>query len=126
MSLIVVDIELTQKKHKKELGPFLDGNVERFSLFPPKIFKLIKQTTWCTNHLHEIAWSSRFFEYDKLFDIFHDINTMNAEVFVKSLEKCKLVSRLLGENVENLDDYGCPKIQDLTVERRKVSWIFSS
>ena len=34
---------------------------------------------------------------------------MNAEVFAKGLEKCRLLTRLLGQNVENLDDYGCPK-----------------
>ena len=38
---------------------------------------------------------------------------MNAEVFAKGLEKCRLLTNLLGQNVENLDDYGCPKIQDL-------------
>ena len=39
---------------------------------------------------------------------------MNAEVFAKGLENCRLLTRLLGQNVENLDDYGCPKIQDLS------------
>ena len=38
---------------------------------------------------------------------------MNAEVFAKGFEKCRLLTSLLGQNVENLDDYGCPKIQDL-------------
>ena len=38
---------------------------------------------------------------------------MNAEVFAKGLEKCRLFSSFLGQNVENLDDCGCPKIQDL-------------
>ena len=38
---------------------------------------------------------------------------MHAEVFAKNLEKCRLMTTLLGQNVENLDDYGCPKIQDL-------------
>ena len=38
---------------------------------------------------------------------------MNAEVFAKGLEKCRLLTNLLGQNVENLDDYGCPKIQGL-------------
>ena len=46
---------------------------------------------------------------------------MNAEVFAKELEKCRLMTRLLGQNVENLDDYGCPKIQDF-VEMNSL-WI---
>ena len=39
---------------------------------------------------------------------------MNAGVFAKGLEKCRLLTNLLGRNVENLDDYGCPKIQILS------------
>ena len=37
---------------------------------------------------------------------------MNAEVFGKGLEKCRLLTSLRGPIVENLDDYGCLKIQD--------------
>ena len=37
---------------------------------------------------------------------------MNAELFAKGPEKCRLLTRLIGQNVENLDDYGCPKIED--------------
>ena len=29
---------------------------------------------------------------------------MNAEVFAKGLEKCRLLTRFLGQNVENLQD----------------------
>ena len=39
---------------------------------------------------------------------------MNAEVFAKGLEKRRLLTRLLGQNVENFDDFDCPKIQDLS------------
>ena len=49
---------------------------------------------------------------------------MKAEVFAKGLEKCRLLTNLLGQNVENLDDYGCPKIQDLF--KTDSSWICSS
>ena len=38
---------------------------------------------------------------------------MNAEVFAKGLEKRSLLALSLGQNEENLDNYGCPKIQDL-------------
>ena len=34
---------------------------------------------------------------------------MNAEVFAKGPEKCGLLTRLLAQNVENLDDYSCTK-----------------
>ena len=52
---------------------------------------------------------------------------MNAEVSAKGFEKCKLLTRLFGQKVENLDDYGCPKIQDLVGEgKTDSSWICSS
>ena len=52
---------------------------------------------------------------------------MIAEVFAKSLEKCGLLTRLFGQTVENLDDYVCPKIQDLVGEgKTDSSWIRSS
>ena len=48
---------------------------------------------------------------------------MNAEVFAKGLEKCRLLTNLLGRNVEILDDYGCPKYQDVKTDSL---WICSS
>ena len=127
MSLIVLDIQLTEKNVNKELGLFIDGSVQGFSFCPPKTFKPNKQTTWNTNHLHGIAWSSGKLEYEELFAVFYDIKVMNAEVFAKGLEKYGLLTRLLGQNVENLDNDGCPKIQDLDGERKTNSLcIFSS
>ena len=61
---------------------------------------------------------------EKLFAVFYDIKVMNAEVFAKELEKSRLLTNLLGQNVENLVDYGCPRIQDLV--RADSSWIWSS
>ena len=124
MSCIVLDIELTEKNVIKELGFFIDRSVQGFSFCPPKTFKPNKQTTWNTKHLHGIAWSSGKLDYQKLFAVFYDIKVMNAEVFAKGLEKCRLLTNLLGQNVEILDDYGCPKIQDL-VETNNL-WICSS
>ena len=124
MSLIVLDIELTEKNVIKELGLFIDGSVQGNSFCPPKALKPNKQTTWNTKHLHGIAWSSGKLDYEKLLAVFHDIKVMNAEVFAKGLEKCRLLTNLLGRNVENLDDYGCPKIQDLV--RKDSLWMCSS
>ena len=45
---------------------------------------------------------------------------MNAEVFVKGFEKCRLLISFLGQNVENLEDYGCPKIQDLLEKEKRT------
>ena len=127
MSLIVLDIELTEKNVIKELDLFIDGSVQGFSFCPPKTFKPNKQTPWNTKYLHGIAWSSGKLDYEKLFAVFYDIKVMNAEVFAKGFELCRLLTRHLGQNVENLDDYGCPKIQDLAGEGKvNSSWICSS
>ena len=124
MSLVVLDEELTEKNIIRELGLYIGGSLQVFSICPPKTFKPNKQTTWNTSHLHGIAWSSGKLDYDKLFAVFYDINVMNAEVFPKGLEKCRLLTRLIGQNVENLVDYGSPKIQDLV--KTDSSWICSS
>ena len=112
MSCIVLDIELTDENVIKQLGLFIDGSVQEFSFCPPKTFKPNKQTTWNTKHLHGISRSSGKLDYDKLFAVFYDIKVMNAKVFAKGFEKCRLLTNLLGQNVENLDYYGCPKIQN--------------
>ena len=49
---------------------------------------------------------------------------MNIEVFAREIENCRLLTRLIGQNVKNLDDYDCPKIQDLV--KTDNSWIFST
>ena len=112
MSCILLDIELTDKDIIEELGLFIDGSVQRFPFRPPKTFTPNKQTTWSTSHLHGISWKSGKLDYEKLFAVFYDKKVMNAEVFAKGLEKCRLLTAFLGQNVESLDDYSCPKIQD--------------
>ena len=109
MSLILLDIELTEKNIKKELGLFIDGSLQKFSFCPPKTFKPNKQTSWNTKHLHGIAWSSGKLDYEKLFAVFYDIKLKNAEVFAKGLEKCRLLTNLLGQNVENFGWLWLPK-----------------
>ena len=127
MSLIVLDKELFEKNIKKELELFIDGSLQGFSFCPPKTSKPNKQTTCNTSHLHGIAWSNEKLGYEKLFAFFYDIKVLNAEVFAKGFEKCRLLIRLLGQNVKNLEDYGCPKIQDVVGEgKADSSWICSS
>ena len=120
----IFDIELTEKNIIKELGLYIDGSVKGFSFCPPKTFKPKKQTTWNTTHFQGVAWSSGKLDYDKFFAVFYDIKVINAEVFAKGLEKCRLMTIFLGQNVENLNDQGCPKIQGLV--KTDSSWICSS
>ena len=124
MSCIVLDIELTDKNVIKEKGFFIDGSVQGFSFCPPKTFKPNKQRTWNTSHLHASAWSSGKLDYDELFAVFYDIKVLNAEVFAERLEMRRLLTRLLDQSAENLDDYGCPNIQNLV--KTDSLWICSS
>ena len=111
----------------KQLGLCIDGSLQKLSFFPPKTCKPNKQKTWKTSHLYGIAWSGANLDYDKLLAVCYDMKVMNAEVSAKGLEKCRLVTRLLGQNVENLDEYGCPKIQDRVGEgKTDSSWICPS
>ena len=51
---------------------------------------------------------------------------MNAELFAEGFEKCRLLTRFLGQNIESLDDHGCLKVQDLVGEGKpNSSWICS-
>ena len=124
MSCIVLVTELTDKNVNNELGLFLDGSVQGFSFPPTMAFKPNKHTTWNTSHLHGIAWDSGKLDYEKLFAVFYDIKVMNAEVFAEGLEKCRLLTGRPGQNVETLNDYGCPKVQDLV--KTDSLWICSS
>ena len=128
MSLILVEIELNQGVILEELGFFL-------LMVLYKYFQFVHQKS--TNQINKqhgalivcmALRGSGKFVYDNFFDVIHDINITNAEVFVKGLEKCEHASRLLGQNVENLDDSGSPTVQDLIVadEGRNVFWIRSS
>ena len=117
-------MELTEKNITKKLGLFIDGCLQGFSFCQPKTFKSNKQTTRNTSHLHGIEWSSGKLDYEKLFAVFYDKKVMNAEVSAKGIEKCRLLTTLLAQNVESLEDYGVPKIQDLV--KTDSSWICSS
>ena len=75
-----------------------------FHFVRQRLLNLINRQTWNTSYLHGNAWISRKLDYEKLFALFYDIKVKNAEVFAKGLEKCRLLTNLLGRNVESLDD----------------------
>ena len=87
MSLIVLDIELTDKNINQELGLCIDGSLQGFSFCQPKTCKPNKHTTWKTSHLHGNAWSSVKLDYDEFFAVFYDIKVMKAEVLAKGFEE---------------------------------------
>ena len=73
-----------------------------------------------TSHLHGIAWSSGKLDSDMFFAVFYNMKVKNAEMSAKGLETYRLLTRLLARNVENLDDYGCPKIQKFKILPKRI------
>ena len=121
MSCIVLDTELPDKNIIKEFGVFIDGEVQGCSFRPPKKYKPTKQTYWCTKNLHGNVWSSGRLDNSEL-----SKNLPRAaicEYFAKGIEKRKLLGNLLKKEVKNLEDHGCPEVQDLVDEE---VWICSS
>ena len=102
MSCIVLDIELADKIFIKKLEVFFDGSLQGFSFCPPKNFKANKHSTWNTSQLHGNAWRSGKLDYDKLFAVFYNLKVVNAEVFAKGIENCRLLTTLLGQKCRKL------------------------
>ena len=65
--------------------------------------------------------SSGHFDYSGLPHILP--TDVNGEYFAKGTEKIKILAGLMDKFVENLDDQGCPKVQDLVDEEM---WVCSS
>ena len=66
-------------------------------------------------------WNSGRSDYSEFPNILP--GDVKGEFFAKGTEKYRVLGGLMGEEVENLDDQGFPKIKDLAVEEM---WVFSS
>ena len=101
------------------MGVFIDGNVLGYSFGPPKKYKLTKQAKdWCTRILHGIVWTStERLNYSGPPKIFP--RDVKGQYFAKRQDLC----HLLDKEVKNLDEHGCPKVQNLVDEEM---WINSS
>ena len=121
ISCIVLDIDLADKDGIKEFGVLNDGKIQGYSLRPPKKYKPTKQAFWWTKNLHKIAWNSGCLHYSELSNIFP--RAVNGEYYSKRTKKCKIHVNLLDKEVENWEDNGCPKVQDLVDEE---TWSYSS
>ena len=113
MSLTLLDIELTEKHIIKELGLFLMVLYKDFHFVHQRFVNLRNRqqgTQVIYIELRKVVENSVMMS-SLLFSTTYDIKVMIAEVFASGHEMCRLLPRLLGQNVENLDDYGCPKLK---------------
>ena len=76
--------------------------------------KPTKQAFWCTRNLQGIVWNSNRLDYIELSNIL--TGAVKGEYFAKGLEKSKILGILLDKRVENLEDHGCLKVQDIVLE----------
>ena len=94
---------------------FIVGKVQGYSFRPSKKYKPIKQAFWCTRNSHENVWNSGRLDYSELSNFLP--RAVKAEYFAKGTEKCKTLGNLKDIEVENLEDHGCPKVQDLVDQK---------
>ena len=121
MSCIILDFGLASINVIKELGGFINGNVQGYSFRSPKKCQPTKQAVWCTRNLHQIVWISGRLKYNELPNILP--SNVKGDFFAKGTERYKILGTLMGKEVENLENHSCPKVQDLGDE---VMWICSS
>ena len=111
----MLDVEFADKNVFEEFGVFIDGQVFGYSFNSPTSFQATFQTHWCTNNLHKIDWRRGARDYNDVTKILTSLKQYRAEYIAKRLKKCTMLSALLGKQVENFDDYGCPEIQNSIV-----------
>ena len=80
-----------------------------YTFLPPNDYKPTFQAKWNTENLHGINWNNGKVDYSDLPTTIH----LPTEHFAKGLEKCKILSNYFCRDVENLDNYGCPKASKL-------------
>ena len=120
MSCIVLDTELADKQIITKLVVFLGGKFRGYSFRLPKKYKPTKQAFWCTANLLGIMGNSGRLDYNELANILP--RAVNGEFFAEVTEECKILGNLLDKMVENLENHGCPKVQDLVGEKMLIYW----
>ena len=111
MTLVVFDIECLEETVVKELGFFKDGIVFGYTFLPANDYKTTFQAKWNTKNLHGINGNNGNVEYPDLPTRNHQHCSPTIEYFAKGFEKSKILSNFL--DVENLDNFGCPKASKL-------------
>lgn len=91
----------------------VDSQAYELHLFQPSDDLLQKQVLW--EERYGMFWGSGFREYNDLQDIFDNVK-IQGKVYVKGREKQKLLADVLSNlkvKVINIEEFGCPNLQDL-------------
>ena len=114
MSCLALEIDIADKRVFKVLAVSIDGNYQANSFRPPKNYKPTKQAVCCTRNVHGILWNSGHLDFSDLSIILS--NEVKSEKFAKRTEKCMNHGSLMCKEMENWEDHGCPKVQNLVVD----------
>ena len=77
---------------------------------------------WVSKFLHELRWDEGEYPYsylDQIFDSIHLRNT-KSHFFAKGTQKSVSLAEYLKLPVKNLEDIGCPKIEQLLGQEKKI------
>ena len=119
MFLYVIDLEMFNDNIIKEVGVACKYFKTGFIIRPPFAFANLSerrksQNIYVTKNLHNIDWAEGDIEYSKIADMFRYFHNLDAIYLTKGLQKVNILRTWLpGACVINLEDFGCPKYQDL-------------
>ena len=104
----------------KELAITNSDNSDYLIFLPPVNFSSLpkseqKAYNWLTNYLHGLHWDSGDYLYLNLNQIIQSfvLRNPNAVFYAKGKEKADFLSNYLDRKVVNLDDLGCPRVEQL-------------
>lgn len=72
-----------------------------------------RQNTWLSQNYHKIDWRSGHIPYDQLKSTAGSFTLKNGIYFGKGKQKCSALSTLFGIHFNDLEDFGCPSLDDL-------------
>ena len=120
---VVLDFEGFRYRNKewiiKEIGvaaDYVDSLIfkEPFSLetLPSEVQRAYK---WLTQNLHGLNWTNGDYSYDRLTLFVESIKLRYPQsiYYAKGHEKTVHLSLLFSKNVQDLDEIGCPKVENL-------------
>ena len=121
---VVLDVEgFHYKKNAfvvKELAITTSDYSDRLIFLPPVNFNILpkleqKACNWLTNYLHGLHWENGDYLYLNLNQILQSFVLRNpgAVFYAKGKEKTEFLAKYLDRKIENLDDLGCPRVENL-------------
>ena len=129
--LIILDIEGFKCGKKpliiKELSVCSANTIDTIHFLPPVQFNNLskeekKAYNWVSKFLHGLRWDEGEYPYSYLDQIFDSIrlSNPNSHLFAKGTQKSVLLAEYLKLPVTNLEDFGCPKIEQLLGQEKQI------